>query len=109
MKLQKNIKKYYTFHIAAAQHLQKKLPLDCQNLKDLLALHPQSRQAKSTLKAFTQLAKQLPRVIKEDEIACIHGVWKALQSKPIPSNWYETGKLLFVFLSFLFFNINYLI
>ena len=33
-------KKMLNFYIAAAQHLQKKLPLDSQNLKDLVELHP---------------------------------------------------------------------
>ena len=99
----KEPKKMLNFYIAAAQHLQKKLPLDSQNLKDLVALHPQSRQPKFTLKAITRLARQLPHVTKGDEIACIHDEWKALQGEPIPSNWCETGKFSFMFLRFLFF------
>ena len=54
-----------TFYIAAAQPLQKKPSLGFQNLKDLVALHPQSRQAKFTLKAITRLARQFPHVIKK--------------------------------------------
>ena len=99
----KERKKLLNFYIATAQHLQKKLPLDSQNLKDLAALHPQSRQAKFTLKAITRLARQLPHLIKGDEIACLRDEWKALQGEPIPSNWYETGKFFFMFLFSFFF------
>ena len=98
----KEHKKMLKIYIAAAQHLQKKLPFDSQNLKDLVALHPQSRQAKFTLKAITWLARQLPHVSKGDEITCRRDEWKALQREPIPSNWYETGKFSFMFLCFLF-------
>ena len=101
MKLHKNEKENVKFCIAAAQHLQKKLPLDSQNLKDLVVLHPQSRQSKFTLKPITWLARQLSYVIKGDEIACVRDEWKALQGEPIPSNWFEKGKF-----SFIFFNIN---
>ena len=97
------------FYIPAAQHLQEKLPLDSQNLKDFVALPPQSRQAKFTLKAIARLGRQLPHAIIGDEIACLCDDWKALQSEPIPSNWYEAGKFSFMFLCFLVFNINCLI
>ena len=106
----KEHKKMVNFYIAAAQHLEKKLHFDSQNLKDLSALHPQSKQPQFTLKTITRLVRQLPHVIKGDEFACICGEWKAPQGEPIPSNWYETGKFSFIFLCFLFFsNINYLI
>ena len=36
----KELKKMLDFYIAAAQHLEKKLPLDSQDLKDIVALHP---------------------------------------------------------------------
>ena len=98
----KECKKMLNFYIAAAQYLQKKLPLDSQNLKDLVALHPQSRQAKFIFKAITQLARQLPHVIKGDEIASLRDEWKAVQGEPILSNWYKTGKFSLMFLCFLF-------
>ena len=98
----KQHKKMVNFHIAAAQHLQKKLPLDAQKLKDLVALYPQSRQAKFTLKAITWLPRQLPHIIKGDEIACLHDAWKAVQGETIPSYRYETIKFSFMFLCFLF-------
>ena len=94
----KERKQLLNFSIAAAQHLQKKLALDSQNFKDLVALHLQSRQAKFTLTAITRLARQLPHVIKGDEIASLRDEWKALQCEPIPPNWYETGKFSFMFL-----------
>ena len=100
----KERKKMLNFYIVAAQHLEKKLPLDSQNLKDLVALHLQSRQSRVTLKAITRLARQLPHVIKGDEIACICDELKALQVEPIPLNWYEAGKFSFIFLCFFFFN-----
>ena len=103
LEAKKERKKMLNFYITAAQHLQEKLPLDSQNLKDLVALHPQSRQPKFALKAITGLARQLLHVIKGDEIACIRAEWKALQSEPVSSNWYETGKFSFIFLCFLFF------
>ena len=77
-----------------------------QNLKDLAALHPQSRQAKFTLKAFTRFARQLLHVIKRDEIACLRDEWKALQGETVLSNWYETGKFYFTCLCFLFLKKN---
>ena len=46
----KERKKTLNFYIVAAQHLQKKLSLDSQNLKDPVALHPRSRQPKFYLK-----------------------------------------------------------
>ena len=55
------------FYIAAAQLLQKNFSLDCQNLKDLIELHLQSRQANFRLKA---IARQL-HVITGDETACL--------------------------------------
>ena len=61
----KERKKMLNFYIAAAQHLQKKLPLDSQNLKDLVALHPQSRQAKCTMKAITGLQDSFHMSLKE--------------------------------------------
>ena len=94
----KKRKQLLNFSIAAAQHLQKKLALDSQNFKDLVALHLQSRQAKFTLTVITRLARQLPHVIKGDEIASLRDEWKALQCEPIPPNWYETGKFAFMFL-----------
>ena len=96
-------KKMLNFYIAAAQHLQKKLPLDSQNLKDLVALHPQSRQPKFALRTITRLSRQLPHIIKVDKIVCIRDEWKALQGEPMPLNWYKTGKSSFIFLCFLFF------
>ena len=53
------------FYVAAAQHLEKKLPLDSQNLKDLVALHPQSRQTKVYIEDNTRLTRQLPHSLKE--------------------------------------------
>ena len=94
----KERKQLLNFYIAAAQHLQKKLALDSQNFKDLVALHLQSRQAKFTLTAIALLARQFPYVIKGDEIASLRDECKALQCEPIPSNWYETGKFSFMFL-----------
>ena len=57
--------KMLNFYIAAAQHLQKKFPLDSQNLKDLVALHPQLRQARFTLKAITGLQDSFHVSLKE--------------------------------------------
>ena len=94
----KERKQLLNSYIAAAQHLQKKLALDSQNFKDLVALHLQSRQAKFTLTAIALLARQFPYVIKGDEIASLRDECKALQCEPIPSNWYETGKFSFMFL-----------
>ena len=82
--------------------MQKKPPLDAQNLKDLVAVHLQSRQTKFTLKAITWLVGQLPHVIKGDEIACLPYEWKVLQRESKPSNWYETGKFSFMFLCLFF-------
>ena len=91
MKLQKNVKNVKLLHCSCAA-LAEKGSLDSQILKDLVALHPQSRQAKFTLNSITRLARQLPHIIKGDGIACLCDEWKALQNEPIPSNWYETGK-----------------
>ena len=91
IKLRKNM---LNFYIAVTQYFQKKLPLNSQNLRDLVALHPKSRQAKFTVRAITRLARQLPHVIKEEEITSLRDEWKALQGEPVPSNWYETGRFL---------------
>ena len=84
----------------------KKCSFGLQNLEDLVALHPHSRQAKFTLKAITRFARQLLHVIKGDEIACLRDEWKALQGEAILSNWYETGKFFFTCLCFLFLKKN---
>ena len=42
LEVTKECNKIINFYIAAVQHLQEKPPLDSQNLKDLVAQHPQS-------------------------------------------------------------------
>ena len=100
MKLQQNVKNVKLLHCSCIA-LAGRLSLDSQNLKDLVALHRQSRQAKFILKAITQLGRQFPHVIKGDKIECLCDEWEALQGEPITSNWYETGKFSFMFLCFL--------
>ena len=55
-------------YIAIVKHLQKKLPLDSQLLKDLTCLGPQMRSEPWTVNANGRIAAMMPHAVNEREV-----------------------------------------
>jgi hypothetical protein len=55
-------------YISVVKHLQKKLPLDSQVLKDMTCLGAQMRSEPWTVNAIGRLAVMMPHVMTEREV-----------------------------------------
>lgn len=62
--------------IQMTRHLQKKLPLGSQLLKDLSCLTPKSLKEETSVNEIGRLAAALPHVIEDREVSLVKDEWK---------------------------------
>nr|XP_047130189.1 uncharacterized protein LOC124810047 [Hydra vulgaris] len=70
-------------YISVVKHLQKKLPLDSQILKDMTCLGAQMRSEPWTVNAIGRIAVTMPHVITEREVSFVKDEWKLYQAANI--------------------------
>nr|XP_047140151.1 uncharacterized protein LOC124815456 [Hydra vulgaris] len=75
-------------YISVVKHLQKKLPLDLQILKDITCLGAQMRSEPWTVNAIGRIAVRMPHVITEREVSFVKNEWKLYQAANISKDWY---------------------
>ncbi|XP_047134307.1 uncharacterized protein LOC124812180 [Hydra vulgaris] len=83
-------------YISVVKHLQKKLPLDLQILKDITCLGAQMRSEPWTVNAIGRIAVRMSHVITEKEVSFVKDEWKLYQAANISKDWYidfDTKKL----------------
>ena len=83
------IREMRKFYQTATKYLLGQLPLGREILKDLTVLHPLLQKAERGVPAMERTARQLPRVIREEEISLLTDEWKIYQAQEIPESWYK--------------------